>query len=257
MNYTIFFIDPTLSTLSEITDKSNYLYWLYNQEFPEKSYLKHPLKSEEELDHYKKYFEKNHQISLGAFIRMKRIFHILNHPQNKPNDTLFYSFIETPLGLMLSVFSEKGLCLLEFLDRKMLETELNELIKKFNSNLIFHSNDIFFELKHQLNEYFNGKRKIFDIPLDLVGTDFQIQVWQELLKIPFGETLSYGLEAEKMGNPNATRAVASANGKNKISIIVPCHRVINKNGSFGGYGGGIERKKFLLQLESVSSTNER
>lgn len=254
MNYNLFSIDPSLRILEEITDKNNYLYWLYHEEFPNKSYLKHPLKSEEELNHYKKYFKKNHQISLGAFIRIKRIFYILKNTKNQPNNSLFSSFIETPLGLMLSVFSEKGLCLLEFLDRKMLETELTELIKKFQSNLIFLE-EISFNLKLQLGEYFNKKRENFDIPLDFVGTDFQIKVWHELLKIPFGETISYSKEAEKMGNPNATRAVASANGKNKISIVVPCHRVISKDGSLGGYGGGIDRKKFLLELESVSGIN--
>lgn len=250
MNINILSVDKTLSALAEITDKNSYLYWLYNEEFPEKSYLKHPLKSEEELNEYKKYFEKNHHISLGAFVRIKRIFYILKNTENKPNNALFYSFVTTPLGLMLCIFTEKGLCLLEFLDRKMLETELNELIKKYQSNFVFQQNDFYFELKKQLGEYFNGKRQYFDIPLDFVGTDFQMQVWHELLKIPFGETISYSQEAKNMGNPNATRAVASANGKNKISIVVPCHRVVNKDGSWGGYGGGIDRKKFLLALEN-------
>lgn len=251
MNINILSVDKTLSALAEITDKNSYLYWLYNEDFPEKSYLKHPLKSEEELHFYKKYFEKNHHISLGAFVRIKRIFYILKNTENQHNNALFYSFLETPLGLMLSIFTQKGLCLLEFLDRKMLETELNELVKKFKSHFVFQQSDFYFELKKQLGEYFSGKRKNFDIPLDFVGTDFQIQVWHELLKIPYGETLSYSQEAEKMGNPNATRAVASANGKNKISIVVPCHRVVNKDGGLGGYGGGIDRKKFLLELEKM------
>lgn len=101
----------------------------------------------------------------------------------------------------------------------------------------------------QLNEYFSGKRRTFDLPLDLQGTLFQLQAWQALLKIPFGGTLTYGEQAALINNPKAVRAIGLANGKNPISIIVPCHRVIGKNGTLTGYGGGLERKRFLLELE--------
>jgi methylated-DNA-[protein]-cysteine S-methyltransferase len=101
----------------------------------------------------------------------------------------------------------------------------------------------------QLTEYFAGKRTVFDINVNPAGTPFQKSVWNELLKIPYGETVSYGEIAERIGNPKSVRAVGLANGSNPVSIIIPCHRVIGKNGSLVGYGGGIENKRFLLELE--------
>jgi O-6-methylguanine DNA methyltransferase len=103
--------------------------------------------------------------------------------------------------------------------------------------------------KQQLDEYFLGKRQSFDIPLNMVGTDFQKSVWQTLLKIPYGQTLSYKQEAITLGKESAVRAVANANGANNIGIIIPCHRVIASDGTLGGYSGGIDRKEFLLNLE--------
>ena len=102
----------------------------------------------------------------------------------------------------------------------------------------------------QLDEFFAGKRKEFDLPLLFVGTDFQKAVWNELLKIPFGKTVSYGEMALRIGMPKAVRAVANANGANSISIFAPCHRVIGSDRSLTGYGGGLSAKKFLLELES-------
>ena len=107
----------------------------------------------------------------------------------------------------------------------------------------------FRETKQQLAEYFAGERVAFDLPLAMHGTEFQKQVWKALLDIPFGVTMSYGELARKIGNPNASRAVGLANGRNPISIIVPCHRVIGSNGSLTGYGGGLPRKEALLSLE--------
>jgi len=104
---------------------------------------------------------------------------------------------------------------------------------------------------NQIDEYFNGKRKIFDLPLVLHGTDFQVSVWKALQKIPYGKTRSYGEIAAAIGNPKASRAVGMANNRNPISIIVPCHRVIGSNGSLTGYAGGLEVKKRLLELEGV------
>jgi methylated-DNA-[protein]-cysteine S-methyltransferase len=106
----------------------------------------------------------------------------------------------------------------------------------------------------QLDEYFAGKRTEFDVPLDLAGTDFQRSVWQELSAIPFGKSVSYAQHAQKLGNPKALRAVGSAIGKNPVSIIVPCHRVIGSSGDITGYAGGLERKRFLLGLEGVAVT---
>lgn len=105
--------------------------------------------------------------------------------------------------------------------------------------------------RRQLEEYFAGTRRVFDLPLDLVGTPFQQQVWQALCAIPWGQTISYGELARRIGNPAAVRAVGLANGRNPVSIIVPCHRVIGANGSLTGYGGGLPNKRFLLELEGA------
>ena len=111
----------------------------------------------------------------------------------------------------------------------------------------------FKEAQQQLAEYFNGQRKVFELDLDPQGTDFQKKVWKQLIKIPYGQTVSYGELARRIGNPKASRAVGMANGRNPISIIIPCHRVIGSNGSLTGFGGGIEVKQYLLDLESRHS----
>ncbi len=112
----------------------------------------------------------------------------------------------------------------------------------------------FDEIRQQLDDYFAGRRQDFDLPFDLAGTSFQKTVWNELIRIPFGTTISYGELAKRIGNDKASRAVGLANGKNPISIIVPCHRVIGANDTLTGYGGGIERKKWLLEHEAKVST---
>ncbi|SHF91890.1 bifunctional transcriptional activator/DNA repair enzyme AdaA [Dysgonomonas macrotermitis] len=157
--------------------------------------------------------------------------------------------IETPLGTMIACATDKGICLLEFSDRKMLETEFKILTKSLKAPIIQGENKHFVKLREQLGLYFSGKLQTFDIPLDTIGTDFQKQVWDILMKIPYGTTASYAEQAHKLGNPAAIRAVANANGMNKISIIIPCHRVIGSDGSLTGYGGGLWRKKKLLDLE--------
>jgi AraC family transcriptional regulator of adaptative response/methylated-DNA-[protein]-cysteine methyltransferase len=157
--------------------------------------------------------------------------------------------IETDLGTMIAAATDKGICMFEFADYKLLDLQLKQLATAFKTSFIQGENSHFDTLRKQLNEYFKGKRKDFAIPLDLVGTEFQKQVWLNLLKIPYGSTTSYAKQAKLLGKPSAVRAVANANGKNKISIILPCHRVIGTNGSLTGYGGGIERKKKLLEFE--------
>ena len=112
------------------------------------------------------------------------------------------------------------------------------------------TSDVIEKAARQLDEFFAGKRKEFDVPLLFVGTDFQKTVWSELLKIPFGKTVSYGEMAQRIGMPKAVRAVANANGANSMSIFAPCHRVIGSDRSLTGYGGGLPAKKFLLELES-------
>lgn len=159
--------------------------------------------------------------------------------------------IETPLGTMIACANENGICMLEFSDRKALPTELKEISKHFDANIVQGENPHFKTLEKELEEYFEGKRKDFTVPLSPVGTDFQKKVWEILRTIPYGTTRTYQQQADILGNPKAVRAVANANGLNKISIIIPCHRVIGSTGTLTGYGGGIWRKQKLLELEKA------
>ena len=157
--------------------------------------------------------------------------------------------IDTPLGEMTAAATDRGICMLEYTDSKHLEPELKQLSAAFGAPETQRSNPHLDTLRRQLEEYFRGVRREFDIPLDPVGTPFQKQVWEALRTIPYGGTITYGDQAALIGRPSAVRAVANANGRNKISIILPCHRVIGADGSLTGYGGGMERKKKLLALE--------
>ncbi|MFO7525661.1 MAG: methylated-DNA--[protein]-cysteine S-methyltransferase [Ignavibacteriaceae bacterium] len=157
--------------------------------------------------------------------------------------------ILTPLGPMLAGATEHGICLLEFVDRRMIETQIKRLQKLFAARLVPGRSKYFDEINSQLKEYFEGQRQVFTVPLVLNGTEFQQNVWNQLQKIPFGKTKSYQEQAIALGNPGAVRAVAKANGDNRIAIIIPCHRVIGKNGALVGYGGGMWRKQYLLDLE--------
>ncbi|WP_262888195.1 methylated-DNA--[protein]-cysteine S-methyltransferase [Chryseobacterium gallinarum] len=159
--------------------------------------------------------------------------------------------IETILGTMIACADENGICLLEFSDRKALPTELKSISRYYNANIIQGENPHFTTLEKELTEYFEGKRSIFTVPLSPVGTAFQKKVWEILQGIPYGSTRSYQEQADILGNPKSVRAVANANGLNKISIIIPCHRVIGSNGQLTGYGGGIWRKQKLLELEKA------
>lgn len=158
---------------------------------------------------------------------------------------LIAKYIQTPLGEIIAVFSENGLQLLEYTDKTTLEKELNAL----KTDLIFTENRFTSLLENELDQYFNKQLMQFSVPLDSIGTPFQQKVWQLLLQIPYGKTISYKEQSEKYGDPKAIRAIASANGRNKISILIPCHRVIGNNGNLTGYTGGIWRKKALLELE--------
>lgn len=155
----------------------------------------------------------------------------------------------TPIGAMRAVFSARGLCLLEFVGQKGVERELAQ-VEAARAADPKRPDDAWIErLGAQLQRYFSGQLRHFDIPLDLVGTPFQQSVWRALLQIPYGKTWSYAEEAAFIGRPTAVRAVAAANGDNKVSIVVPCHRVIGSNGKLTGYGGGLPRKEWLLELE--------
>lgn len=160
-------------------------------------------------------------------------------------------WIETPLGPMFAVADEKALVLLEFIDRRMLETQLKTVQRRFGCVLVPGNNDVLLQTETEINEYFAGERKEFTVPLDLRGTPFQEKVWESLLRIPYGKVVSYSDTARDIGDANAVRAVGKANGDNRIAIIVPCHRVIRADGTLCGYGGGLWRKKRLLDLESA------
>jgi AraC family transcriptional regulator of adaptative response/methylated-DNA-[protein]-cysteine methyltransferase len=157
--------------------------------------------------------------------------------------------ILTPLGPMLAGATNDGVCLLEFVDRRMLETQIKRLRKMLKAEFVPGNNKYFSILNNQMREYFTGTRIEFEVPLILKGTFFQEKVWKELLTIPYGVTRSYQEQAEHVGNSKAVRAVAKANGDNRIAIIVPCHRVIGKDGKLTGYGGGLWRKQYLLDHE--------
>lgn len=156
----------------------------------------------------------------------------------------------TPIGPMFACATERGVCLLEFTDRRMLETEFKDLCKRFKSVILPGDNNHLKQLQSELIEYFSENRTRFNVPLDAPGTDFQRSVWTSLVKIPYGETRTYKQQAISIGNPGAIRAVASANGYNRISILIPCHRVVGSDGNLTGYGGGLHRKQWLLDLES-------
>ena len=157
--------------------------------------------------------------------------------------------IDTPVGKMRIGASDKGICLFDFQYRKSIDTIMNRIETRSGDKFVEGEHEYFKLLEQQVNEYFAGTRKTFDLPLNMVGTAFQISVWQGLLSIPYGETRSYKQQSISLGNEKAIRAVAGANGDNGIAIIIPCHRVIGENGSLTGYGGGLHRKKWLLEHE--------
>ena len=170
---------------------------------------------------------------------------------------LCLSHLDTPVGKMLLGATEKGLCLFDFQYRKSIDKILSRIEFHANDKFTVHDHPIFSSLVFQVEEYFGGNRKEFELQLDLLGTPFQINVWNALIQIPFGETRSYEEHAIFLGNEKAIRAVAGANGENGLAIIVPCHRVIGKNGSLTGYGGGLPTKKWLLDHERKISGLEK
>lgn len=161
--------------------------------------------------------------------------------------------IETPIGEMIAGATDEGICLLEFNDRKTSPEEYNDLKKLLNTSVEDGENKHSKTLKKQLREYFQGRRKEFTIPLVTPGSAFQQTVWKELQSIPFGSTRSYHEQSVTLGNPDSIRAVANANGMNRIAILIPCHRVIGSDGRLVGYGGGLRRKKWLLDHEKKFS----
>jgi len=158
------------------------------------------------------------------------------------------ALVETPIGPLVAGATDDALCLLEYPDRRMMETQLETLRRRFARPLAPGESPLFPEVRAQLKEYFAGRRRDFDLPLDYPGSPFQRRVWDALRHIPYGETRTYAELARELGAPGAARAVGRANGANRLAIVIPCHRVTGGGGP-GGYGGGLWRKLRLLELE--------
>ena len=162
----------------------------------------------------------------------------------EPTAPTLFTTVDSPIG-PLTLMARDGR-----LTHLVMEDQAHAVVPPPGSR---RDDDVFAEVATQLGEYFAGRRTTFDVPMTLEGTDFQRRVWAQLCAIPYGETISYGELARRVGNPKASRAVGSANGRNPVAVIVPCHRVIAADGSLGGYGGGLDRKVVLLGLEQGRS----
>jgi AraC family transcriptional regulator of adaptative response/methylated-DNA-[protein]-cysteine methyltransferase len=236
----------------------------------------------------RRYFLRHYGMTLQAFTRARRLSRALNHIRQQGDlnsavfesgynshsgfrdafartfgdapgsyrngEAVFLSWLRSPLGPLVAGATREGICLLEFSDRRMLETELASLKKLFAAPVVPGVHPHLDRLQVELGDYFSGAARSFSVPLVSPGTPFQQRVWQQLLAIPYGETRSYQQVAAAIGAPKAVRAVGHANGLNRIAILIPCHRVLNKDGRLGGYGGGLRRKQFLLDLERRAST---
>lgn len=156
----------------------------------------------------------------------------------------------TPIGPMFACATRKGVCLAEFAGSAGLEAGLRELCKRLNAVILPGENQHLDQVQQELSEYFNGRRMKFDVSLDTPGTGFQKEIWEILRTVPFGSTLTCKQLAAIHGNPRAVRAVASAAGRNRAGIVIPCHRVIGADGALAGQGGGISRKRWLLDFEA-------
>lgn len=167
------------------------------------------------------------------------------------------SFYKTPFGELILGEYQEQLCLCDWNHRKARNQIDSRILKHLNTEYVAQETPILQLAKEQLDQYFSNERTSFDIPLLLLGTDFQQTVWNQLLEIPYGKTESYLCLSRKLNNEKAIRAVASANGANAISIFIPCHRIIGSNGELTGYAGGISAKKSLLTLENAIEASEQ
>jgi AraC family transcriptional regulator of adaptative response/methylated-DNA-[protein]-cysteine methyltransferase len=230
----------------------------------------------------RRWFKKNHGLTFQGYVRALRIgaaFGQINHgasttdaafahgweslsgfaeafhkvmgaaPSRATAPVITMTRIETPLGPMLAGATTEGICLLEFVDRRMIETQLERIRRQFKATLVPGAGTHHDRLADELARYFSGELHDFNVPLDVRGTAFQERVWAVLRTIPYGRTRSYAEQAAAFGDPKAVRAVARANGDNRIAIVIPCHRVVGADGSLTGYGGGLWRKQWLLDHE--------
>lgn len=170
-------------------------------------------------------------------------------PSANHHNILKAEWIDTPLGPMVAIASDDLLYLLEFVDRRGLESEVERMRLKIKAAIIPGKTNITEQIKTELQAYFSGQLRVFKTPTAVFGTDFQQSVWKMLTNIPYGTTSSYAELAKSIGNPNAVRAAARANGSNQMAIIIPCHRIIQSNGDLAGYSGGVIRKQWLIDHE--------
>jgi AraC family transcriptional regulator of adaptative response/methylated-DNA-[protein]-cysteine methyltransferase len=168
---------------------------------------------------------------------------------DKHHKILHCSWFDTKLGPMIAISDNESLYLLEFVDRRGLEHEIEKLKLKTKASIIPGDTNPIKSITFEIQSYFDGVLTEFKTPLHLLGSVFQMLVWKELMRIPYGETRTYAAQAESIGKSTAYRAVANANGANQIAIVIPCHRIINSNGNLGGYGAGIIRKQWLIDHE--------
>jgi len=191
-------------------------------------------------------FDNGYQSLSGFGYTYKRLTGVA---PTEPTQVIMIHRFTTPLGPMFVCATERGVCLLEFTDRRMLETEFRDLQRLLNARIMSGENSHTRQAEKEMSEYFSGTRQRFDLILDAPGSDFQRAVWQGLRAVPYGQTSHYQALSGQIGKPNAVRAVAAANGANRIAIVIPCHRIIGKDGAMTGYGGGTARKAWLIEHE--------
>ena len=240
----------TLPSLNELPSKWNEIRVQLETDFPA---TLEALLHERLTEHETKQFEQDFIDCIGCtpeeYVRIRRAVRLLETRYPDSPNELTAAAVATPLGEMLAVFGSKGLCLLEFVGQKHMKQEIMAVQKALRGQFIFQENEQTQLLRQELDLYFQGRLKVFTTPLETIGTAFQQQVWDTLLTIPYGETRSYKEQAQQLGNSKAIRAVAAVNGQNKVSILIPCHRVIGSDGKLTGYAGGLNRKQSLLALE--------
>lgn len=197
------------------------------------------------MDRVEPYFE----FDASEQARYRSAFEELAGPMRESTNAVAVTWVASPVGPLMIGAKSDAIVLLEFSSTERLPAQFARLRAQYPEGLVQSDNALIATLRSQLDEYFAGSRREFDVPLYYGGSDFQHQVWSLLRDIPFGETCSYGAIAKRLGDPKAMRAVGAANGLNPIAIVIPCHRVVNANGELGGYGGGLWRKRKLLDLE--------
>jgi O-6-methylguanine DNA methyltransferase len=170
-------------------------------------------------------------------------------------DEIVVTMLDTPLGRMLAGATDEGICLLEFTDRRMLPTELDDLARRLGRPVVAGRHPHLDRLAGQLDAYFTGTPDSFDVPVVTLGSEFQRRTWEELRRIVPGTIVSYEELARRVGRPAAVRAVGTANGANRLAVLIPCHRVVRKTGETGNYGGGRWRKAWLLAHEAAFASS--